>query len=76
MAVQKIQIRQVGAARSESGVYPAAKPQTIAGNADVVSAHFEFQHFAHQLDAIAIGLQKADVRVAVDGEIGFVELGD
>lgn len=73
--MQEIQVRQISAGSSESELNPAAKAQAVSGDAEVVAAHFELHHFAHELDAIAIGLQKADVGVAIDSEFRVVKFG-
>ena len=59
---------------AEGGFHPIAESPAISSQANVVGRHFQFQSFANELHSVWIGLQKADVRMAHDGEIGFREL--
>ncbi len=65
-----IQVRQVGARPRVGAAHPFAKLDAVSGQVEIVGGHFHLHGFANQPDAVGIGLKKADVGVAIDGEAG------
>ena len=65
MLVDVIQIRQIGARRSEGRANPVTETAAVSGKVNVMSTEFEFHQFPYELHAVAVRLQESDIRMAI-----------
>src|SRR5208283_3835174 len=66
---QKVQIRKEGARGAERVVYPVTKPPAVSGKVKIGVPQLQLHCFPQELYAVSVGLEKTNIRVAVDRKL-------